>query len=461
MGSRSKRLSGVADATPKVQEEHIIMVTKSALALFSVALLAAAFARPASAQDSQVTSPLAVHQGLRASSALPATTFTTLHSFNGTDGAYPFAGLLAPAPGGKLYGTTVIDGANGDGTVFYITYISPNVTTPVGTLMTVHSFNGTDGAYPYAGPLLAVDGDFYGTTSQDGASAYGTVFKMTPSGTLMTLHSFNRTDGAYPEAGLVQATDGNLYGTTEGGGTGTYGTVFKITPSGTLTTLYNFCSQFPCADGAAPHGVLVQGTDGNLYGTTLAGGTSSTCDGGCGTVFKITTSGTLTTLHSFVGSDGVAPFAGLVQATDGNFYGTTYQGGTSDYGTVFKITPNGTLTTLYNFCSQIGCTDGAQPYAGVIQATDGNFYGTTVYGGGTNNYGTVFKVTPSGTLTTLHTFNGPDGSNPNAGVVQAANGVFYGTTVFGGANGDGTVFSLSVSLGPLDPPAPISVQSER
>ena len=221
------------------------------------------------------------------------------------------------------------------------------------------------------------------------------------------MYLFSYTDGAYPEAGLVQASDGNFYGTTEGGGTGTFGTVFKITSNGTLTTLYNFCVQYPCADGAAPPGVLVQSTDGNLYGTTIAGGTSSTCSGGCGTVFKITTSGALTTLHSFVGSDGVSPFPGLVQASDGNFYGTTYEGGNTDYGTVFKITPSGTLTTLYTFCSQIGCTDGTQPYAGVIQATDGNFYGTTEYGGGVDNAGTVYELTPSGTLTTLHTFNGP------------------------------------------------------
>ena len=279
------------------------------------------------------------------------------------------------------------------------------------------------------------------------------------------MYLFSYTDGAYPEAGLVQASDGNFYGTTEGGGTGTFGTVFKITSNGTLTTLYNFCVQYPCADGAAPPGVLVQSTDGNLYGTTIAGGTSSTCSGGCGTVFKITTSGALTTLHSFVGSDGVSPFPGLVQASDGNFYGTTYEGGNTDYGTVFKITPSGTLTTLYTFCSQIGCTDGTQPYAGVIQATDGNFYGTTEYGGGGRQRWHGLRTYPQRHTNNLAHLQRPharavDGSNPYAGVVQATNGVFYGTAIFGGANGDGTVFSL-VNSDVLSPAAPLPAQSGR
>ncbi len=275
------------------------------------------------------------------------------------------------------------------------------------------------------------------------------VFKITPTGTLTTLYSFcaqsGCTDGEYPVAGLVQGTDGNFYGTTPEGGANGGGTVFKITPTGTLTTLYSFCAQNNCADGANPAAGLVQATDGNFYGTTYAGGAN-----GYGTVFKITPSGTLTTLYSFCSkggcADGSYPEAGLVQATDGNLYGTTFaatfDGGANGDGTVFKITPSGTLTTLYSFSGP----DGANPWAGLVQATDGNFYGTT-YAGGANGDGTVFKTPLTGILTTLHSFDGTDGAGPEAGLVQATDGNFYGTTFYGGTNGAGTVFRL-VSVGP-------------
>src|SRR5580692_3902993 len=205
----------------------------------------------------------------------------------------------------------------------------------------------------------------------------GTVFKITPSGILTTLYSFGSQggDGASPVAGLVQATNGALYGTTgHGGSNGDYGTIFKITPDGKLTTLYSFCSQAKCAAGTQPAAGLIQATNGDLYGTTAAGG----ANGDYGTVFKITPGGKLTTLHSFCSqgappncTDGWAPDAGLIQATDGDFYGTTYSGGGADNGgTIFKITASGRLTTLYGFCSQSECTDGANPYGGLVQATD-------------------------------------------------------------------------------------------
>ena len=227
----------------------------------------------------------------------------------------------------------------------------------------------------------------------------GTVFRITPGGTLTTLYSFcsqtNCTDGQDPYAGLVQSADGDFYGTTYSGGANGHGTVFKITPSGTLTTLYSFCSQgvYPnCTDGYYPRAGLVQAANGDLYGTTPGGGPGTCSPPGCGTVFKITPSGTLTTLHSFNGTDGSAPYAGLVQATDGDLYGTTDLGGANgSNGTVFKITPSGTLTMLYSFCSQSGCTDGINPHAGLVQDTNGDFYGTTV-DGGTNNNGTLFRL---------------------------------------------------------------------
>jgi uncharacterized repeat protein (TIGR03803 family) len=188
------------------------------------------------------------------------------------------------------------------------------------------------------------------------------------------------------------------------------------------------------SDGGVPDAGVVQATNGNFYGTTYTGGASSNCQGGCGTVFEITPAGTLTTLHSFDWYHGASPTAGVVQASDGNFYGTTYGGGANQYyGTVFKITPSGTLTSLYSFCGQANCADGALPYAGLVQGTDGNFYGTTLEGGantgcslGAGSCGTVFRITPGGTLTTLHSFCAQagcaDGGNPYAGLVQASDG---------------------------------------
>jgi uncharacterized repeat protein (TIGR03803 family) len=234
-----------------------------------------------------------------------------------------------------------------------------------------------------------------------------------PAQAFNTLADFDFTNGAFPYyMSLVQGADGNFYGTTVEGGTIGAGTVFKITPTGTLTTLYSFCSQTNCSDGYDPFGGLVQATDGNFYGTTYTGGAN-----GGGTIFKITPAGKLTTLHSFCSqtcADGDNPIAALIQATDGNFYGTTEFGGANADGTVFKITPAGKLTTLYSFCSPTDCTDGANPYAGVTQATDGNFYGTAPYGGA-YGAGTVFKITAGGKLTTLHSFDSDDGASPYGG----------------------------------------------
>src|ERR1022692_1853568 len=392
----------------------------------------------------------------------PGGTLTTLYSFcpqtNCTDGGGPQAGLVQAA-NGDLYGTTFFGGTNGQGTVFKI--------TQGGTLTTLYSFcsqtNCTDGAAPFAGLVQAANGDLYGTTASGGANngEYGTVFKITPGGTLTTLYSFcsqtNCADGAYLVAGLVQAANGDLYGTTWFGGTNGQGTVFKITPGGTLTTLYNFCSQTNCTDGDPPIAGLVQAANGDLYGTTSGGGNL-----GWGTVFKITPSGTLTTLYGFCSqtncADGGAPDAGLVQAANGDLYGTTYGGGNLGWGTVFKITPSGTLTTLYGFCSQTNCADGGAPDAGLVQAADGDLYGTASSQGANSYGGTVFKITPGGTLTTLYSFCSEsgctDGQYPYAGLVQDTNGDFYGTTTQKGGAASGTVFSLSVGLGPFVKPRP-------
>jgi uncharacterized repeat protein (TIGR03803 family) len=377
--------------------------------------------------------------------ASPAQTVKTLVNFDGANGSGAL--FMSPVQGtdGNFYGTTSNGGTSracypfGCGTVFKI--------TAEGKLTTLHSFDNTDGANPWAGLVQARNGDFYGTTTGSGANDYGTVFKITPGGKLTSLYSFcslpNCTDGLNPASTLVQATDGDFYGATSAYYGNGLGTVFKITPGGKLTTLHSFCSEPNCTDGRFPVGGLVQATNGDLYGTTAAVGAI-----GCGTVFRMSLSGKLTTLHSFDGTDGCGPYATLVQANDGDFYGITIGGGANEYGTVFKITPGGKLTSLYSFCSLPNCTDGYYPWAGLVQATDRNFYGTT-YGGGANDYGTVFSISRKGRLTTLHSFDNKDGTQPVGGLLQATNGNFYGATPVGGAHDYGTAFRLSVGLGPF------------
>jgi uncharacterized repeat protein (TIGR03803 family) len=380
-------------------------------------------------------------------SQIAAQTFTTLLSFNGTDGSNSAAGLIL-ATDGNFYGTTSNGGANSAGTVFRI--------NRNGALTTIYSFCSQigcpDGAHPLGALIQATDGNLYGTTSGLTFRNTGTVFKITLSGSLTTLITFSTTGtgGQTPIAGLVQGQDGELYGTTSRGSANictirpTYnvhcGTIFKITTSGILTMLASFNQ----ASGFSPSSPLVLGSDGNFYGTTVFGGANYP---GFGTVYKVTPTGTLTVLHSFDATDGEKPYAALVQGADGNFYGTTSYGGANSNagGTVFKITPTGTLTTLHNF----GSGDSTGPDAGMILASDGNFYGTTS-GAGVSNTGTVFKITPSGTLTTLHTFGGADGILPYSTLVEGTNGVLYGTTEYGAnsacSEGCGTIFSLSAGL---------------
>ena len=372
--------------------------------------------------------------------SVPGTAFTTLHSFTGTDGDKSFAALLQ-ANNGSLYGTTYFGGAHNDGEVFQV--------TTAGNVTTLHSFCSTtgcsDGEYSYAVPVQGADGNFYGTTYLGGSKGDGTVFKMSPSGALKTLHSFAGSDGSQPLAGLAAGSDGNFYGTTNLGGAHNRGSVFKISPTGQFTTLHSFCSKTACADGQNPYAGLIQATDGNLYGTTLSGGSH-----GDGTVFKIGHSGGLATVYNFCShtgcTDGEFPQTGLVQASDGNLYGTTILGGAYGSGTIFQLTLSGTLTTLYNVCSQSGCPDGNYLYAALIQAKDGDLYGIMQVGGA-HGSGTIFKITLSGALTTLYSFCSQpacaDGQYPAAALVQAANGTLFGTTPDGGVHGHGTVFSIA------------------
>jgi uncharacterized repeat protein (TIGR03803 family) len=324
---------------------------------------------------------------------------------------------------------------------------------PAQTLQTVVSFNSSGGYHPYLPPSLAPDGTLYGTTYWGGTNDYGTVFKLTPSGTLTTLADFciQGPPNCEHDGFVIVGSDGNVYGTDPGGGDSNGGTFFEITSAGVVSVLYNFCSLANCADGSGP-GVVLQGSNGNFYGVTAAGGTGQHSSG---TVFQITPSGVLTTIYNFCSltncADGSGPLT-LVEGSDGNFYGATGQGATNSDGTVFQITPSGTLTTLYRFCSLANCVDGQYP-AGLIQATNGNLYGTT-NSGGTQNRGTVFQLTPSGTLKTLHNFcssaNCADGNGYGSYLIQGRDGNFYGTTQTGGAltrnycpDGCGTLFQLT------------------
>jgi uncharacterized repeat protein (TIGR03803 family) len=380
-----------------------------------------------------------------------AQVFTTLANFNGVDGAIPMSMSLVQGLDGNLYGTTE-NGGYGFGTVFRI--------TSQGSIAAYKICNRVScGEGPQAGVVLATDGYFYGTTPFSGHYGAGTIFKIAPDGTFMTLHNFDFNDGANSNTPLIQATDGNLYGTTSAGGANNAGTVFKITPGGRLTTLHSFCQLPSCSDGRYSSGLL-QATDGNFYGTTSSGGAYY-----LGSVFKITRKGTLTTLYSFCPTgvppcpDGSSPTAGLVEGTDGNFYGTTGAGGTGSgslcgpisqgCGTIFKLTPDGTLTTLHNFDSNDGFGPGS-----LVQATNGNFYGTTPYGGEAGCFqkvgcGVIFEVTPQGGFTTLHTFGSSDGGDPIGGLVQSTDGNLYGSTAEGGTHNVGTIFKLDVGLGPF------------
>jgi uncharacterized repeat protein (TIGR03803 family) len=377
---------------------------------------------------------------------------TVLQRFLGTpDGEEPTAGLIADAKG-NLYGTTVVGGTGHLGTVFKL--------APHGKETVLHSFEGgEDGVWPRGSLLLDAQGDLYGTSSSgvEGVN-HGAVFKITPDGKLTVLYQFaGGFDGASPIGGLISDADGNLYGTTAGGGVGCdgngCGTVFKVTPKGKETVLHAFTGG---NDGAEPAGELVADADGNLYGTTQQGG-SVACDGdGCGTVFKLTPAGQETVLYAFPsgGHSGVWPQGHLVIDAEGNLYGTTREGG--DYhawcsggcGTVFKLAPDGKETVLYAFA---GGSDGFVPVGGVIADGNGNLYGTTLGGGSSNcssGCGTVFKVTPEGKERLLYTFTGgDDGMHPFAGLLADTKGNLYGTTERGGGagcngQGCGTVFKV-------------------
>ena len=367
-------------------------------------------------------------------------TLTTLADLGGN----PYYGSLIQATDGNFYGTTWFGGNTNHGTLLRV--------TPTGTVTVVYSFCTvqfvcSDGDTPFA-VMQAADGNLYGTTLYGGAYDGGVLFEISKSGSFSTLYSF--ANGTTPGAPLVQGPDGNLYGMAGH-------TIFRFTPStGVLTTIVTF----PNAIGGAQH--LVLATNGKFYGTTEQGGVYRD-----GFFFSLTTAGNLTSLYSFNSvTDGAGRT--LTLGTDGNFYGTAQFSGPNNGGTVFTITSAGQFTLLHSFgsCSITNCADGTWPTGALVQGTDGNLYGGTPLGGtGGINFcrsycGTAFQITPSGTLTTLYNFcsqaNCSDGSNPYQGMVQGTDGNFYGATYSGGASAGsgGTFYSISMGLAPFVKPNP-------
>ena len=355
---------------------------------------------------------------------------TILYFFQGgSDGETP-VGPLLQATDGNFYGTTNVGGSHGDGTVFEL--------TPAGVESILHTFVGSDGNNPQGGLIEDASGNFFAATTNGGSSGYGTAFKIAANHTETVLHSFIKgSDGGYPICTLVKDGSGNLFGTTWGGGL-THGIVFKITSGGSEQVLHAFANN--SSDGGYPTAGLVLASDGNYYGTTNQGGSGTKG----GTIFKITPSGTETLLYAFTGgNDGGSPSDALIQGSNGNFYGTTAAGGTGAApggdGTVFEVTPTGTETVLYSFAGGTG--DGSAPGGSLLLASDGNFYGTTE-GGGSSGDGTVFKITPAGVETVVYSFTGgsSDGAIPKAALIQGSDGNLYGTTSAGGPSGYGTVF---------------------
>ena len=326
---------------------------------------------------------------------------------------------------------------NGAGTVNGVNVTSISVSCQAGTESLLYSFSGgtTDGTTPL-GLIQAIDGSFYGVTELGGANNRGTFFNLTPSGaTESVLYSFGSTDtDGVPNSSIIQATDGNFYGAGIDNPTPGLGTIYKINPAGTIEeNLYTFTGG--TTDGAYPQQVI-QASDGSFYGITQMGGASND-----GAVFKITQSGIETVFYSFTGgTTGGASPSSLIQGSDANFYGTATAGGAGNDGVVFKITPAGTETILHSFTG--GTTDGSNVRA-LIEGNDGNLYGVTLAGGPSND-GAVFKLTLSGTETLIYFFEGgpADGSGPNA-LTQASDGNLYGTTGSGGASGVGTIFKIS------------------
>jgi uncharacterized repeat protein (TIGR03803 family) len=358
-----------------------------------------------------------------------AQTLHVLYNFAGSsDGGDPFASLIRDAAG-NLYSTVDYGGTSFAGAVFKV--------APNGTETVLYSFSGgSDGAYPFSPVVRDGAGNLYGTTSMGGSANAGVVFKVDANGTETVLHSFTGgQDGVTPIGGLLRDKAGNLYGTTSQGGTSNDGVLFKITPRGKEIILHTFTGS--TKDGKYPsYTSLLSDAQGNLYGVTEEGGAA---DGGI--LYKLSTSGKLTILHSFKGgtTDGCNVLGTPFMDAAGNFYGTTSSCGTHMLGTVWKVDQSGKEKVLHSFAG--GTADGEYPLAGVIVDADGNIYGNTETGG-SDDVGTVYEISKSGKFALLHSFNGTDGKYPYGSFVQNAKGTLFGTTQNGGTIGYGTVWKI-------------------
>jgi uncharacterized repeat protein (TIGR03803 family) len=367
-----------------------------------------------------------------------AQTFSVLNNFGigtgaGENPSNP--GILAQGCDGNMYGTTVNGGANGVGSIFQI--------TSAGKLTVIYSFDQTHGYAPYSGLTLGTDCKFYGATSYGGTSGLGTIFQITSGGIETPMYNFTGgTDGRYPSAPPVLGADGNWYGTSTGDFANP-GTLYQLTPAGKFKLLYTFIGPQINAFSKTP---LLLATDGNFYGTTEIGGTNN-----AGTLLKLA-AGKLKIVFNFDGTHGSEPLAPLIQATDGNLYGTTSVGGSMGAGVVFKLPLSGKPTVLYNVP---GGTGPYSPYGGLVQATDGNFYGTTYQGGVAGN-GDIFRITSKGQVTPLFDFDVTNGFRSEVTLLQNTNGIVYGDTYEGGASipacgnsGCGVFFSWNEGLKPF------------
>jgi uncharacterized repeat protein (TIGR03803 family) len=355
--------------------------------------------------------------------------YTVLHAFTGgSDGGNPIAGVILDSAG-NLYGTGAAGGASGSGVIYKV--------DPSGQETVLYNLAGT----PQAGVIRDAAGNLYGTTTDGGARHMGSVYKLDTSGQMKVLHSFSTGSGGnFPYAGVIGDGEGNLYGATSRGGAADAGVVYQLDSSGQETVLYSFTDQ---ADGGSPYAGVIRDSAGNLYGTTNAGGAA-----GYGVVYKVDTAGQETVVYSFTGgADGGMPNAGVIRDAAGNLYGTTTAGGagsgSSGSGVVYTVSPAGQETVLYTFA---GGTDGSIPEAGVIRDAAGNLYGTTLKGGATGGWGTVFKVDTAGQETVLYRFpTAADGGCPVAGLTSGPSGSFYGTTFSGGSSNAGVVFKLDAA----------------
>jgi len=361
----------------------------------------------------------------------PAQTYTVLYSFpGGSGGQYPIPGVIQDTVG-NFYGTTANGGSDGYGVVFEV--------TTSGTEKVLHAFSGgSDGEYPYSPLLRDSKGNLYGTTNSGGAYGNGVVFKIDAAGKESILYAFagGTSDGCNPYQGLIIDSKGNLYGTTNACGAFNYGTVFKLTPRGEATVLHSFAGG--SKDGQEPsfYGHLLMDKAGKLYGSTQVGGSS-----GDGVLYKLSAKRKLTVLHSFAGgsSDGQYSSGSVAVDKAGNFYGTTYKGGADDYGVVWEVSKKRKETILHSFAG--GSSDACYTVAGVVLDSEDNVYGNSSLCGASGE-GTAWKLSKKGTLTLLHSFaGGSDGAVPYGELLRTANGELYGTTLEGGTDGYGTVWS--------------------